>query len=77
MFPLAALVSLVSNQIDVRSQVRNLQYQRRFKADFANGIGNWLICLDNMTQGGIIIVCASIYFTSGIYTKIFTASSDV
>lgn len=57
--------------------MRNLQYQRRFKADFANGIGNWLTCLDNMTQGGIIIVCASVYFTSGIYKKMFTTSQEV
>lgn len=48
-FPLASLMSYVSNGIQIRSQIANLQYQRRFKAEVSNGIGNWLGCLENLS----------------------------
>ena len=41
-FPLGALMSFISNGIQQRSQLTNMQYQRRFKPEVGNGIGNWM-----------------------------------
>lgn len=43
---------------------------RKFKAEVSNGIGNWMGCLEQLTQLGIIVNCAMIYFTSKIYKRI-------
>ena len=44
-FPLAALMSFISNSILISSKINNLVYQRRHKAEVSNGIGNWMICI--------------------------------
>lgn len=75
-FPLAAFMSYVSNSIQVKSQIQNLKYQRRFKAEVSNGIGNWLNCLENLCQLGIIVNCAGVFFTSKIYMHIFVSEND-
>ena len=53
------------------SQIANMQYQRRFKAESSKGIGNLLNHLENLTIGGIIINCYASYFTSKVYTAMF------
>ena len=70
-FPLAALMSLISNFIQVKSQTNNLQYQRRFKAEVSNGIGTFLNCLQIMTQLSVMINSGIIYFTSRTIKKWF------
>lgn len=74
-FPLASLMSYLSNGIQIRSQMSNLTYQRRFKADVSNGIGNWMGCLENLSQLSIIVNCMMIYFTSTTYKEMFVEES--
>lgn len=40
-FPLAAVFSLFSNNIQMISQISNFSYERRFKAEISNGIGEF------------------------------------
>ena len=47
-FPVAAIMSFISNAIQVRSQIKNLTYQRRFRAETSNGIGSWENILSSM-----------------------------
>lgn len=75
-FPLAALLSIISNQIQVKSQINNLKYLRRFRAEASFGIGNWLNNLENLCIGGIIINCYVTYFTSSTYQKLFVTVED-
>jgi hypothetical protein len=70
-FPLASFMSYISNGIQIKSQIANLQYQRRFKAEVSNGIGSWLGRLENLSQLAIIVNCASVYFTSHVYQGLF------
>ena len=69
-FPLAALMSYISNYIQMQSQINNLGYSRRFKAEVSNGIGNWLTCLQILTQFSIFTSCACIYFTSRTFRNL-------
>ena len=48
-FPLAGLMSLISNSLQIHSQVANFKYTRRFKPDVSNGIGNWESCLSQLS----------------------------
>ena len=66
-FPLSSLVSYISNELEFRTQIRNLKYRRRFKAEPSNGIGTWMNALENILQLGIIVNCMGIYFTSKVY----------
>lgn len=66
-FPMAPILSLFCNNIQMQSQIDNLVYVRRGKAENANGIGAWLLCLEVITQLSIIMNCAMIYFTSSTY----------
>jgi hypothetical protein len=75
-FPLASLLSLVSNAIQIRSQIHNLQYMRRFHAEVSNGIGSWLLCLQTLSQISIYLNCATVYFTSKVYYKLFVQGDD-
>ena len=70
-FPLSPLISLVANGIQLSSQIDNLNYNRRFKAESANGIGVWMSCLEAITQFAIIMNCAFLYFTSITYEIMF------
>jgi len=70
-FPLAAVFSLISNSFQIHGQIANLGKSRRFKAEVANGIGEWLYFIDLLAQFSIIMNCAIIYFTSKIYRQMF------
>ena len=74
-FPLGAVMSLISNYIQIMSQVGNLQYTRRFKSEVSSGIGSWMMCLETLAQLSIITNCATVYFTSKIYYKMFVAEA--
>ena len=75
-FPLASFMSYISNGIQIRSQITNLKYQRRFKAEVSNGIGSWLGRLETLSNLSIIFNCASIYFTSHVYQGLFVAELE-
>ena len=66
-FPLASLMSFISNGIQVTSQIKNLTYLRRFRAEPSNGLGSWMDCLENLCQYSIIANCMSVYLTSKVY----------
>lgn len=70
-FPLASLLSLFSNGIQIKSQINNLKYMRRFDAEVSNGIGSWMVCLETLAQISIMFNCALVFFTSKVYYKIF------
>jgi hypothetical protein len=66
-FPLGAFMSLISNHIKFKSQVKNLKYFRRFKAEVSNGIGSWMTCLDQLSQISVYLNCMTLYFTSKVF----------
>jgi hypothetical protein len=70
-FPLGAVMSLISNYIQIQSQVSNFKYTRRFKSEVSSGIGSWMTCLETLAQMSIMTNCAMVYFTSKIYHKMF------
>jgi hypothetical protein len=69
-------MSLVTNHIQINSQVKNLKYYRRFSAEVSDGIGSWVTCLDTLSQISIFLNCATIYFTSKVYVQIFVGSEQ-
>ena len=75
-FPLAGLMSLISNSLQIHSQVSNFKYTRRFKPDVSNGIGNWESCLYQLTQFSIIVNSSIIFFTSKMYYKMFVTHKE-
>lgn len=72
-FPLGPILSLVCNQLQYKAQTDNLIYMRRQKAEVADGIGAWLGYLDLITTLAIIINMGSLYFTSDVYTVVFSS----
>ena len=76
-FPLAALLSFISNSIQVRSQINNLSYVRRFRAEPSFGIGNWFSCLESLSFASIIINCYATYATSNVYSRILVIKKEV
>lgn len=76
-FPPAALMSSISNWVQIKNQVNNMGRIRRFKAEVSDGIGNWLQCIQILSQLSIIVNCAVVYFTSHYYKKMFVASEQV
>lgn len=63
-FPLASLMSLISNRIQIGSQINNFTYTRRFTPEVSNGIGSFLSCLQILCQISIMVNSGIIYFTS-------------
>ena len=70
-FPPAALMSGISNWVQIKNQVNNMGRIRRFKAEVSDGIGNWMQCIQVLSQLSIIVNCAVVYFTSHYYKKMF------
>jgi len=70
-FPPAALMSSISNWVQIKNQVNNMGRIRRFKAEVSDGIGNWMQAIQILSQLSIIINCAVVYFTSHYYKKMF------
>ena len=68
-------MSLVNNHIKIKSQVKNLRYFRRFKAEVSDGIGSWMNSLETLSQISIFLNCATLYFTSKVYVQIFVGSN--
>jgi hypothetical protein len=71
-FPLAGLLSMISNAIQIKSQTSNLIYMKRYKAEISNGIGNFHQCLSILSQLSIMVSAGILYFTSSIFKNMFT-----
>jgi hypothetical protein len=74
-FPLAGFFSFISNAVQIRSQISNLEYIRRFKAEISNGIGNFMQCLQIICQLAIMVNAGIIYFTSRTYRYILVGGN--
>ena len=46
---------------------------RRVKPEFANGVGNWAVCLNVLTYASIVSNCAQIFFVSKTYQEEFVS----
>ena len=42
----------------------------------SSGIGSWMTCIDTLSQMSIFLNCATLYFTSKVYVKIFVGDVD-
>jgi hypothetical protein len=62
-FPLAALFSVLTNQIQIRSQAVNLNYMGRTKPEVADGIGSWIKCLEFISHMNVVTNCVMIFYT--------------
>lgn len=71
-FPLAAMFSLFSNNIQINSQINNFTYERRIKAEVSNGIGAFMNCLEIIVKFGIISNIGTLFFTSNTIFELFT-----
>jgi hypothetical protein len=49
---------------------------RRFNAEVSNGIGSWMTCLQTLSQISIYLNCATVYFTSKVYYKLFVQGDE-
>ena len=72
MFPLAGLLSMISNSIQIKSQTSNLIYIKREKAEISNGIGNFEQCINILSQMSFMVSAGIMYFTASTYKNIFT-----
>ena len=70
-FPFASFFSYIANEIQIKSQIENLQYQRRFKAQTTDGIGNWQGCLELLCNVSIVSNCCLVAFTYLTYEEHF------
>ena len=75
--PLAATLSLVSNVIEVQSDMYRLtRLSRRPKSDRANGIGTWRILLEIMCWTSILTNCFIFAFCSDQLERWFPESAS-
>ena len=65
-------MSIIQNIITLNSQVDNMSYSRRFKAEVSNGIGQFMDCLDILTKFSVMTNCLIIFFTSAKFREVFT-----
>ena len=72
-FPPAALFSFVCNFIQMKSQINNFQYSRRFRAEVGNGIGAFMDCIDILVRISIMSNCALLFWTSRYFAEIFVS----
>lgn len=75
-FPPAALFSLICNNIQISSQINNFSYERRFKAEISNGIGEFMNCLEILVKLAIISNMGTLFFTSRTMIKLFIGRRD-
>jgi anoctamin-10 len=75
-FPPASLFSFICNFIQMKSQINNFKYTRRFKAEVGNGIGSFMDCLQILTQLSIISNCALLFWTSKYFHMLFVSKKE-
>jgi len=60
----------------MKSQVTNLVYQKRFKAEISNGIGTFMNCLQIQCQLAIMVNAGVCFFTSTIYRDLLVPGAS-
>ena len=63
-FPPAALMSCICNFIQMKSQINNFQYSRRFRAEVGSGIGSFMDCFDIITKFSVFSNVGILFWTS-------------
>jgi len=76
-FPPAALFSLICNNIQISSQINNFTYERRFKAEISNGIGEFMNCLEILVKFSIISNMGTLFFTSRTMIRMFIGVTSI
>lgn len=74
-FPPASLCSFICNFIQMKSQINNFKYTRRFKAEVGNGIGTFMDCIEILTKISIMSNCALLFWTSKYFKALFVSAS--
>lgn len=72
-FPPASLCSFICNYIQMKGQIGNMKYTRRFKAEVGNGIGTFMDCLEILTRISIMSNCAMLFWTSKYFRALFVS----
>jgi hypothetical protein len=72
-FPPASLCSFICNYIQMKGQIGNMKYTRRFKAEVGNGIGSFMDCLEILTKISIMSNCAMLFWTSKYFKALFVS----
>lgn len=67
---------MFSNSIQIRSQVNNLPRMNRQKPEVADGIGNWLRCIEILGHVNVVTNSILIFFTHRSYKKLFVVDDD-
>jgi len=75
-FPLAGLFSMFSNHLQIWSQINNLARMNRAKPEVADGIGNWLKCIEILGHINVVTNSILIFFTHKSYKNIFVVDHD-
>lgn len=73
-FPPASLFSFICNFIQMKSQINNFKYTRRFKAEVGNGIGTFMDCIEILTKISIMSNCALLFWTSKYFKALFISA---
>lgn len=73
-FPPASLCSFICNYIQMKGQIGNMKYTRRFKAEVGNGIGSFMDCIEILTRLSIMSNCAMLFWTSKYFKALFVSN---
>ena len=60
----------------MKSQINNMKYTRRFKAEVGNGIGSFMDCIEILTKISIMSNCALLFWTSKYFRAVFISVPD-
>jgi len=63
--PLAPVLAVIVNLIDIRTDANKLLTSRRPRSTHVEGIGSWYSCFSTLTSVSIITNCSLILFTLG------------
>jgi hypothetical protein len=66
---------MITNMLQIKSQINNLRYIRRQKPEVADGIGSWMRCLDILSHVNVVTNCMMLTFTQKSYRHIFVDQS--
>jgi hypothetical protein len=79
-FPLAALFSFITNYIEIRNKIDGqTNFNKRDRCQGASGVGNWLNLMELLSQIGIPINCAIMFFCgqNSVKNSKFPAEEDM
>ena len=75
-FPLGALFSYFSNEIQIYSQVDNLIYMRRPMPEVADNIGHWMGALETLSNLSVATNAILLYYTHKRFKVTLTYDED-